>query len=179
MPRRDLSGTLRGLVSRHGMSAVLHCLADIESLPDSAEPCSEPSTHNPSKSKPSAAACVGRMTLSPHKAGAVRRAAELFDDKRFLPALSDIREFSRVPWSRPAEDGLAGQFHSSGVRLYRGPWTPMSSTRPSTRVPFPDRRAWHRSRMPFAGTPLHAAMIAPLPIARWASRSLSGKKNPP
>ena len=96
MPRRDLADVLRGLVSRHGISAVLHCLADIESLPKAAEACSEPSIPSPSKSKSSAAACVGRMTISPHKIGAVQRAAELFDDKRFLPALSDIREFSRV-----------------------------------------------------------------------------------
>ncbi|MCY3621194.1 MAG: hypothetical protein OXH68_05700 [Gammaproteobacteria bacterium] len=96
MPRRDLSDTLRGLVSRHGLPAVLHCLADIEPLPDSQEACTETKTLDPPKAKPSAAACVSRMTLSPHKVGAVRRAAELFDDKRFLPALSDIREFSRV-----------------------------------------------------------------------------------
>ena len=96
MPRRDLSDTLRDLVSHHGLRAVLHCLADIEPIPDSAEPCIAPRTQDPAKSKPSAAACVGRMTLSPHKIAAVRRAAELFDDKRFLPALSDIREFSRV-----------------------------------------------------------------------------------
>ena len=96
MPRRDLSGTLRGLVSRHGISAVLHSLADIESHSDTPGACSEPKTQDSSKSKPSAAACVGRMALSPHKVAAVRRAAELFDDKRFLPALSDIREFSRV-----------------------------------------------------------------------------------
>lgn len=96
MPRRDLSDTLRGLVSRHGLRAVLHCLADTELLPDSVESCTEPKAQDPAKSKPSAVACVARMTLSPHKVGAVRRAVELFDDKRFLPALSDIREFSRV-----------------------------------------------------------------------------------
>lgn len=96
MPGRDLSDTLRGLVSRHGLRAVLRCLADIEPLPHSAETCTAPKTQDPARSKPSAAACVGRMTLSPHKVAAVRRAAELFDDRRFLPALSDIREFSRV-----------------------------------------------------------------------------------
>lgn len=96
MPRLDLSQTLRGLVSRHGISAVLHCLADIESLPESAVPCSRPKTQDQAKSKASAGAYVGRMTLSPHKVAAVRRAAELFDDKRFLPALADIREFYRV-----------------------------------------------------------------------------------
>lgn len=96
MPRYNLTDSLRDLVSRHGISAVLHSLADIESHSDGSPRRSEPKTRDASNSKPSAVACVDRMTVPPHKIDPMRRAAELFDDKRFLPTLSDIREFSRV-----------------------------------------------------------------------------------
>ena len=96
MPRRNLTDSLRVLVTRHGISAVLHSLADIEENAATAAPCSDRKTQDPGKSRPSAVACVGRMTISPNKIVVMRRAAELFEHKRFLPALSDVREFSRV-----------------------------------------------------------------------------------
>ena len=96
MPRHDITESLRALVSRHGISAVLRSLADIESSVDGAARGTEQKSRDRSRSKPCAVACVGRMSLAPHKTAAMRRAAELFDDKRFLPTLADIREFSRV-----------------------------------------------------------------------------------
>ena len=99
MPRRDLTDTLRDLVIRHGTSAVLHSLAEIQSTADrpaSASASARKPPRDPSKQKPYAMACISRMALAAHKTHAMTRAAELFDNKRFLPAISDIREFSRV-----------------------------------------------------------------------------------
>ena len=97
MPRRSLTDTLRHLVHRHGISAVLHSLAEIES---GGEPRTSSArkkvSRDRSTSKPSATACVSRMALAPQKTDVMKRAAQMFDDKRFLPTIADIREFSRV-----------------------------------------------------------------------------------
>ena len=97
MPQSSLMDTLRDLVLRHGIGTVLHSLADIQSTADSlAIVSSRRGPRRPSKNKPSAVEYVTRMALVPYKTEAMRQAAQLFDDKRFLPAIADIREFCRV-----------------------------------------------------------------------------------
>jgi len=97
MPRRSLTDTLRHLVRRHGIGAVRQSLADIES---EAEPRPSPATKNAPRNrstpKPSATAFVSRMALAQQMTTVMERAAQLFDDKQFLPTISDIREFSYV-----------------------------------------------------------------------------------
>ena len=94
MARNDLTERLRTLVSNHGISAVLHSLAEIESS-TSLEPQQRKSRSVPKKSL-SAAECVNRMYLAPSKTNVIRRAADMFDQKHFLPVLADVKEFARV-----------------------------------------------------------------------------------
>ncbi len=96
MPRHDLTETLQTLVRRHGMSSVLHGLADLQVASDSAVPSSPAKRAGSARSKPSAIDYVGRMLLPPDKAQILERAARHFEDKSFLPSVADIREFCRV-----------------------------------------------------------------------------------
>ncbi len=96
MPRNDLTEALQTLVRRHGMSSVLHGLADLQAAPDSTVPSSAAKRPSDARSKPSAIEYVGRMLLPPDKAQAMERAAQCFEDKSFLPGVADIREFCRV-----------------------------------------------------------------------------------
>lgn len=96
MPRHDLTEALQALVRRHGMSSVLHGLADLQAAPDSAVPSSPAKRAGGARSKPSAIDYVGRMPLPPDKTRVMERAARRFEDKVFLPGVGDIREFGRV-----------------------------------------------------------------------------------
>ena len=60
---RDLSETLQGLVRHHGISSVLHSLADIQAALDQHSSLSRKRKHN-AGSKPSAVDYVGKMTPS-------------------------------------------------------------------------------------------------------------------
>ena len=104
MPRHDLTEALQALVRRHGMSSVLHGLADLQAAPDSAVPSSPAKRAGDARSKPSAIDYVGRMPLPPDKAQAMERAAQCFEDKSFLPGVADIREFCAsiaLTWASP------------------------------------------------------------------------------
>ena len=96
MARHNLTVALQALVRRHGMSSVLHGLADLQGASDSAVPASPAKHAGGARSKPSAIDYVGKMPLPPDKAQAMERAAQRFEDKSFLPSIADIREFSRV-----------------------------------------------------------------------------------
>ncbi|MCY4500845.1 MAG: hypothetical protein OXE57_04720 [Alphaproteobacteria bacterium] len=96
MPRHDLTEALQALVRRHGMSSVLHGLADLQATPDSAVPSSPAKRAGGARSKPSAIDYVSRMPFPPDKARVMERAAQRFEDKSFLPGVADIREFGRV-----------------------------------------------------------------------------------
>ncbi len=96
MARHDLTVALQALVRRHGMSSVLHGLADLQGAPDSAVPSSPAKRAGGARSTLSAIDYVGKMPLPPNKAQALERAAQRFEDKSFLPGVADIREFCRV-----------------------------------------------------------------------------------
>lgn len=96
MPQYNLTETLQVLVRRHGMSSVLHSLADIQASPE--RPLSSSSTRRTrnAASKSSAVAYVARMNLPPDKAEIMSRAAQRFEAGEFLPTIADIREFCRI-----------------------------------------------------------------------------------
>ena len=96
MPQHELTEALRALIHRHGMSSVLHGLADLQAVSDSTVPSSPAKRTGDARSKPSAIDYVGRMPLPPDKALAMKRAAQCYEDKSFLPGVADIREFCRV-----------------------------------------------------------------------------------
>ena len=96
MPRHNLAEALQALVRRHGMSSVLHGLADLQAAPDSAVPSSSAKRAGDARRKPYAIDYVGRMLLPSDKARVMKRAAQYFEDKAFLPSIADIREFCRV-----------------------------------------------------------------------------------
>ena len=96
MAQRDLTETLEGLVRRHGISSVLHSLADIQAAPDQhSSSLSRKRTHN-AGSKSSAVDYVDKMTLPPEKAEVMMCASQRFEDGGFLPNIADIREFCRI-----------------------------------------------------------------------------------
>lgn len=94
MPKHNLTESLQALVHRHGMSSVLHSLADIQ---DSAgrQTLSSRHTRN-SKSKLSAVDYIGRLTLPTEKSEVMARAAQRFEEGKFLPSIADVREFCRI-----------------------------------------------------------------------------------
>ena len=96
MPQHDLTETLQVLVRRHGMSSVLHSLADIQASPESPISSSSPRRTRNAASKSSAVDYVARMTLPPDKAEIMSRAAQRFEAGGFLPTIADIREFCRI-----------------------------------------------------------------------------------
>ena len=95
MPQRDLTETLQGLVRRHGISSVLHSLADIQAVLDQHSSSARKRTYN-SGSKSSAVDYVNKMTLPQEKAEVMMGAAQRFEDGGFLPSIADIREFCRI-----------------------------------------------------------------------------------
>ena len=96
MPSHDLTATLRELVHRHGISSVLHSLADIQSVQDAPKAPSSPKRSRNDRSKLSAVGYVASMTLPPGKAEVMKRAAECFEEKTFIPTIADVREFCRI-----------------------------------------------------------------------------------
>ena len=96
MPPPDLTESLQALVRRHGLSSVLHSLADIQAAPEQPTSSSSSRRTRNAGSKSSAADYVGKMTLPPQKTEAMIRAAKCFEGGRFLPNVTDIREFCRI-----------------------------------------------------------------------------------
>ena len=96
MRQRDLTQTLQGLVRRHGISSVLHSLADIQAAPDQ-HPSSgtRKRTYN-ARNKLSAVDYVDKMTLPQEKAEIMVCAAQRFEEGGFLTSIADIREFCRI-----------------------------------------------------------------------------------
>lgn len=104
MVHDGLTETLRVLVRRHGMSSILRHLANVQSTIDqSASALSSPRARNASKGKLSAEDYVYRMALPSEKAELMKRAAEHFERKSFLPTIADIREFWRVHGVEPTK----------------------------------------------------------------------------
>ena len=96
MAQRGLTETLQGLVHRHGLSSVLHSLADIQAAPDQhSSSLPRKRTHNPG-SKSTAVDYVDKMTLPQEKAEVMMHVAQRFEDREFLPKIADIREFCRI-----------------------------------------------------------------------------------
>ena len=96
MPERDLTEILQGLVRRHGISSVLHSLAEIQAAPDQqSSSLSRKRTYN-AGSRMSAVDYVDKMTLPQEKAEVMMCAAQRFEDGGFLPSIADIREFCRI-----------------------------------------------------------------------------------
>ena len=97
MRQPELTETLQSLVRRHGISSVLHGLADIQSsIAPPASSLPPRRARASAKGKQSAVEYVEKMALPQEKAKVMAKAAERFEDKRFLPAVADIREFCRV-----------------------------------------------------------------------------------
>lgn len=96
MPQHDLTETLQVLVRRHGMSSVLHSLADIQASPKPLIASSSPKRARNAANKSSAVDYVARMTLPPDKAEIMSRAAQRFEAGGFLSTIADIREFCRI-----------------------------------------------------------------------------------
>ena len=96
MTQPDLTETLQGLVRRHGISSVLHSLADIQTAPNQhSSSLSRKPTYN-AESKSLAIDYVEKMTLPHEKSEAMMRAAQRFEDGKLLPSIADIREFCRI-----------------------------------------------------------------------------------
>lgn len=96
MAQRDLSDTLQGLVRLHGISAVLHSLAEIQAVPEQpSNSLARKRTHN-ARSKSSAVDYVDKMTLSQKKIEIMTRAAQRFEDGEFLSSIASIREFCQI-----------------------------------------------------------------------------------
>ena len=95
MAQRDLTHTLQGLVRRHGISSVLHCLADIQAAPDQDSSLARKRTYN-TDNKSSVVDYVNKMTLPPEKADIMVCAAQRFEEGSFLSSIADIREFCRI-----------------------------------------------------------------------------------
>lgn len=96
MAQRDLTETLQGLVRRHGISSVLHSLADIQAVPDQpSHSLPRKRAHN-AKSKSAAVDYVNKMTLSQKKSEVMMRAAQRFEEGEFLSNIASIREFCRI-----------------------------------------------------------------------------------
>lgn len=97
MQQPELTEALQSLVRRHGISSVLHGLADIQSsIAPPTPPLPPRRARTSAKGKPSAVEYVAKMFLPQEKAEVMAVAAERFEDKRFLPAFADVREFCRV-----------------------------------------------------------------------------------
>jgi len=96
MTQRNLKQTLKRLVRRHGISSVLHSLADIQATPDQ-HPSSETRKHTYNTGgKLSAVDYVNKMTLPQEKAEIMVCAAQCFEEGKFLSSIADIREFCRI-----------------------------------------------------------------------------------
>lgn len=96
MSQRDLTQTLQELVRRHGISLVLHSLADIQGASDQhSSSLTRKRTYN-TGSKLSAVDYVNKMTLPQEKAEIMVRAAQRFEEGGFLSSIADIREFCRI-----------------------------------------------------------------------------------
>ena len=95
MAQRELTETLQGLVRRHGISSVLHSLAEIQAEPDQGSSLARKPTYK-AGSKSSAIDYVEKMTLPQSKAEIMMCAARRFEDGGFLPSIADIREFCRI-----------------------------------------------------------------------------------
>lgn len=96
MPQRGLNKTLQGLVRRHGLSSVLHSLADIQAAPDQDTSSMSRKRRYNAGSKSSAVNYVEKMTLPQEKAEVMKCAAQRFEEGGFLPTIADIREFCRI-----------------------------------------------------------------------------------
>ena len=96
MTEPDVTEKLRDLVTHYGISAVRASLTEIISAKHASASKVDVKSRKSTKPKPTAAKCVERMELAPQKVPTLTRAAELYDEKRFLPAVADIKEFSRV-----------------------------------------------------------------------------------
>lgn len=118
MPQHNLTQTLQELVQHHGISSVLHSLADIQASPQRSKSSSslKRSRARKARSKASAVDYVGKMTLPPEKAEVMARAAQRFEDKGFLPSIADIREFCRI---YGVEMGKSASRASSIPRIFK------------------------------------------------------------
>ena len=96
MRQQDLTETLQALVRRHGISSVLHSLADIQSSSEASISPSSPRRTGKATKTSSAIDYVNKMVLPADKAEVIARAAERFEDRGFLPSIADIREFCRI-----------------------------------------------------------------------------------
>ncbi len=96
MPQRDLTETLQGLVRRHGISSVLHSLADIQAVPDQGSSSLARKRASNAGNRSLAVDYVDKMTLPQYKAEIMMCAARSFEDGGFLPSIADIREFCRI-----------------------------------------------------------------------------------
>jgi len=95
MPERNLTETLQGLVRRHGISSILHSLADIQATSNQKASLSRKRAYS-AGNKSSAVEYVDKMTLPQEKAEVMMRAAQRFEEGGFLPCIADIREFCRI-----------------------------------------------------------------------------------
>ena len=116
MPQNDLTEALQELVRHHGMSSVLHSLADIQAPRERPNSSSSPGRKRNAWNKNSAVDYVGRMTLAPEKVEVIARAAQRFEDGGFLPSLADVREFCRI---HGVELGKSTSRASSIPRLFK------------------------------------------------------------
>ncbi len=96
MAQRSLDRTLQGLVRRHGISSVLHSLADIQAAPERPSNSLSRKRRYNATSKSSAVDYVYKMTLPQDKSVVMTRAAQRFEDGEFLPNIASIREFCRI-----------------------------------------------------------------------------------
>lgn len=96
MSQPEVTEKLRALVTHYGIDAVQAGLSDLTSTECSSTARPATKSRKSNKPKPSAVASVQQMKLAHQKIPTLIHAAELFDQKRFLPAVADIREFCRV-----------------------------------------------------------------------------------
>ncbi len=96
MSQQGLTKTLQGLVHRHGLSSILHCLAEMQDAPVQESFSIPRERSRKTERKLSAVDYVDNMTLPREKAEVMRHAAQRFEDGQFLTNTADIREFCRI-----------------------------------------------------------------------------------
>ncbi len=117
MARGDLHAVLRSMVEQHGFKTVSHVLHEMEARDpgpnsgDKAQAQRQRKNGRRVKRRLSAVDFVQSMEVPAERAAVVRRAAEEFEQRVFLPTLNDLRSFCEAygidePRSRSRASGI-------------------------------------------------------------------------
>jgi len=83
-------------VHRHGLSSILHCLAEIQDAPAQESFPKPRKRSRKTEQKLSAVDYVNKMILPREKVEIMKYVAQRFEERKFLTNTADIREFCRI-----------------------------------------------------------------------------------